>query len=121
MKKQIRRGVFETNSSSTHSLTMCSESEYDKWKKGELLFSDCDEEFYTREDAIEKLKDSSWLNERVDWNNKDSVNDALYDEQYYTYEQYQDYVGEYYSSFKVSHTTKSGDKVIAFGYYGYGY
>lgn len=32
MKKQIRRGVFETNSSSCHSLTMCSEKEYEKWE-----------------------------------------------------------------------------------------
>ena len=38
MKKQIRRGVFETNSSSTHSLTMCSEEEFEQWKKGEVLF-----------------------------------------------------------------------------------
>ena len=30
MKKQIRRGVFETNSSSVHSLTMCMESDYDR-------------------------------------------------------------------------------------------
>ncbi|WP_313584682.1 hypothetical protein [Lacrimispora sp.] len=30
MKRQIRRGVFETNSSSTHSLTMCSEEEFEK-------------------------------------------------------------------------------------------
>ena len=29
MKRQIRRGVFETNSSSTHSLTMCLKSDYE--------------------------------------------------------------------------------------------
>ncbi len=34
MKRQIRRGVFETNSSSTHSLTMCSKKEYDEFEKG---------------------------------------------------------------------------------------
>lgn len=33
MKKQIRRGVFETNSSSVHSLTMCSSDEYEKMGK----------------------------------------------------------------------------------------
>ena len=38
MKRQIRRGVYETNSSSTHSLTMCSEEEFEQWKNGELLF-----------------------------------------------------------------------------------
>lgn len=36
MKKQIRRYVFETNSSSVHSLTMCSGEEFKKWKNGEV-------------------------------------------------------------------------------------
>ena len=35
MKRQIRRGVFETNSSSTHSITMCMKSDYDRWSNGE--------------------------------------------------------------------------------------
>ena len=30
MKRQIRRGVYETNSSSTHSLTMCSEEDFEQ-------------------------------------------------------------------------------------------
>ena len=38
MKRQIRRGVFETNSSSVHSITMCSSDEYDKWTKGEFVY-----------------------------------------------------------------------------------
>lgn len=38
MKRQIRRGVYETNSSSSHSITMCSEEEFEKWKDGKLLF-----------------------------------------------------------------------------------
>ena len=38
MKRQVRRGVFATTSSSTHSLTMCSEEEFVAWKRGEVLF-----------------------------------------------------------------------------------
>lgn len=30
MKEVIRRGIFETNSSSVHSITMCSDDEYNK-------------------------------------------------------------------------------------------
>jgi hypothetical protein len=38
MKKvQIRQGVFETNSSSTHSLCICTKEEFEKFKNGELL------------------------------------------------------------------------------------
>lgn len=32
MKIQIRRNVFETNSSSVHSITMCSKDDFEKWK-----------------------------------------------------------------------------------------
>ena len=38
MKRIIRTGIFETNSSSTHSLTMMSLDEFNKWKSGELLY-----------------------------------------------------------------------------------
>ena len=33
MKTQIRKGTFETNSSSVHSLVMCNKSDYDKWEQ----------------------------------------------------------------------------------------
>lgn len=35
----LREKVFETNSSSTHSLTLCTKKEYDAWKAGETVFS----------------------------------------------------------------------------------
>ena len=35
---QIRHGVFETNSSSTHSMVVCSDEDLAKWEKGELLY-----------------------------------------------------------------------------------
>ena len=38
MKRQIRRNVFETNSSSTHSLVMAVKSEFDKWVGGEVYY-----------------------------------------------------------------------------------
>ena len=37
MKTQIRRGVFETNSSSVHSLAITTTMDWDRFKKGELL------------------------------------------------------------------------------------
>jgi hypothetical protein len=36
MKMTIRQGVFETNSSSTHSFTICHKEDYDRWVKGEI-------------------------------------------------------------------------------------
>lgn len=43
--RQIRRNVFETNSSSTHSLTMCSEDEFDNWRNGLILFDKWNDKF----------------------------------------------------------------------------
>jgi hypothetical protein len=37
MKQQIRTGVFETNSSSEHSLAVVAHDDYERWKKGELV------------------------------------------------------------------------------------
>lgn len=36
MKVKIRKGVFETNSSSEHSLSIVKKSNYDQWKNGTL-------------------------------------------------------------------------------------
>lgn len=92
MKIQIRRGVFETNSSSVHSLTICSKEEYDKWKKGELLFDKYNETF------VEATEDNE-------------------DDDVYTYSEYQNSIDN--ETFRDTYTTKSGDEIVAFGYYGY--
>ena len=34
MKISVRRSIFETNSSSVHSLIMCTKSDFYKWKNG---------------------------------------------------------------------------------------
>ena len=43
--KQIRKNVFETNSSSTHTLAICTEDEYKDWQDGKLLFNKWNETF----------------------------------------------------------------------------
>lgn len=40
MKRQIRMGVFETNSSLCHSLSMCTKEQFEKWKNGEVWWDD---------------------------------------------------------------------------------
>ena len=125
MKKQIRRGVFETNSSSVHSLTMCSSEEYEKWENGEFLYWSDEDKFGTREDIIEEMKNMrySWNNElrypNVNWEDEDEVNDIFYDEGIKTCEEFFD--NEYYETFEQYYTTPNGDKVVAFGYYGSDY
>lgn len=103
---QIRRNVFETNSSSTHSITICTEDEYQMWKRGEVYWSRYSEKFVSKEDVEEGFKKSR----------NDDFNDYLYDEGLYTFDRYNDIEMETYEE---HYQTKSGDKIIAFGYYGY--
>lgn len=124
MKKQIRRGVFETNSSSVHTLTMCSGEEYKKWQSGEVLYWRDADAFNTREEIIDFLKvKKTWSGELyypdVNWNDEDEVNDVFEEEGIQTCDEFFD--NEYYETFYDDYTTPSGDKVVAFGYYGDNY
>lgn len=135
MKRQIRRGVYETNSSSTHSLTMCSEEEFEQWKNGELLFykwgsepfvkanslSDDDKKYAAQDyenNKDEFSKDWSDLSEsaKEKYYTKYAKENNIVDEDAKTYEEWQ------YSSLETfvdRYTSKSGDKIVAFGEYGY--
>ena len=134
MKRQIRRGVYETNSSSCHSLTMCSEEEFNRWKDGELLFDTWEEVFVsanilTKNQKEEAAEDYELNKDEYakDWN--DLSDNAK--EKYYTsyakkmnlikdhYDNYQKYMNEsYLESYEEHYTTSNGEKIVAFGQYG---
>lgn len=133
MKKQVRFGVFETNSSSTHSLVICDKETFDKWKSGELLFDRWEEKFKEgyqltdkdKKDAEEYYDDNKekfWKNwedldneEKDEWYTKFAYENNLIDEDLVSYDNY----GNDLEYFEVHYTTKSGDEVVAFGEYGY--
>lgn len=135
MKRQIRRGVYETNSSSSHSITMCSEEEFEKWKDGKLLFDSWKEEFVDvvnlsnnqKEDARKEYE--SKKNEfSKDWKDlSESAKEKYYEKYIKEYDliveeckTYNDYMNDYeLKSFIDKYTTKNGEKVVAFGKYGY--
>ena len=95
MKLQIRRNIFETNSSSVHAMTICTEKEWEQFKKGELFYDDWNL----------KLTDDSF-NYDTDENNM-------------TYKEYLEYASEWEDIFEHRFTTPSGDQMVAFGYYGH--
>jgi hypothetical protein len=114
--KSIRNGVFETNSSSVHSITIVAKDEYVKWKNGEMLLSG--HTFTTKEKVIEEIKEDKYFDEyhpNFDFSDEDEVEDLLKEYEYYTYD---NYGSDEYETFSKSYITKSGDEVIAFGYYG---
>ena len=135
---QIRQGVFETNSSSTHSLCICTKKEYEDFKDGKLSFNhyrdrleDCNipSNYMNRaKEYYEKNKTRFML----DWDNlspEDQKNYMIneFDGSYKgdgifkdncTFERFKNgFDGlESYARF---FTSPSGDEMVAFGVYGY--
>lgn len=136
MKRQIRLGIFESNSSSTHTICICSEEEFDKWKKGELIYDDYYEKFVpvkqmTDEEIDQALKEYYDYNIKGDFCKeykdltesekrmiKEKVDKFNGTKQYgTTYEEW------LYSSnletYAKHYTSEHGDKIVIFGEYGY--
>jgi len=90
--KQVRHGVFETNSSSTHSLVICTTEEYKKFENGELLLDE--------------------------WGGGKMIDPSKV-ENPSGYQTHEEYFSGYLEPFYQEFTTPSGDKMVAFGQYGY--
>ena len=97
---QIRQGVFETNSSSTHALAICTQKEWDKLQSGEYLVNE-----WGINDIISK-DDPKAINDPDDWNSRYITYDELYDIKDFEF-------------FNRHFKTPSGDEMVAWGYFGY--
>ena len=136
MKRQIRHSVFETNSSSTHSLTMCSKEDFDKWVDGKLMFDTYNDTLVeinikiTEHDKTEAKKqyersrDKYWKewsqlseDEINEWYNKYVREHNNIDT--YRYNTYDDFINGELETFIETYTTKNGEEIIAFGRYSY--
>lgn len=139
---QIRHNVFETNSSSTHSLTMCTSDEYREFEKGHTVL------YRRRFISVDELIDNNPNRKDYsiatceDWNDPNFIckledecikllekikDEALDEDDAKTlYNEYGiltklglSYVEGCYETFKQEYTSPSGDNIVAFGYYGY--
>ena len=63
---QIRSNCFETNSSSTHSITICSKKQFDDWKAGKCLFNVDSEKFVVPTQIVLKSTKRKQLNSTND-------------------------------------------------------
>ena len=126
--RQIRRGVFETNSSSTHSITMCMSKDYENWNNRKVYLNKywCDStssyrknKFVTKEEVIDILINSKYPPEcNLNELDAEEFDEYVKEESFYTFE---NYGSEYYEWFSDEFTTPNGDKIVAFGYYGSDY
>ena len=129
---QIRHGVFETNSSSTHSITIVPKDEFEKWVDGEVYFNDNSWEvkntnrWLTKEEAIVGVlgcdypptndDDRDYTYKELDEMNNDDLSEILSNYSIYSFNEYSENYGlEYYD---VKHITEHGDEIVAFGLYG---
>lgn len=129
---QIRHGVFETNSSSTHSITIVPKDEFEKWVDGEVYFNDDSWEvknrnrWLTKEEAIAGVlgcdypptndDDRDYTYKELDEMNNDDLSEILSNYSIYSFNEYSENYGlEYYD---VKHITEHGDEIVAFGLYG---
>lgn len=139
---QVRPGVFETNSSSTHSLNICTKSDYEKWaNNSDIVFIGESwsvgagdfggREFVTKQEIIDCLKKKNESitdedckypetieeyferDEDVWYSQSASSEDGIFD--YNSYELDNEELESYFKHF----TTPSGDEMVAFGLYGY--
>ena len=110
---QIRRGVFETNSSSTHSMVVMDHDDFTKWFHGDLYWNPEANIFHSPEEAVE-------LRKQYKENSRWPVDEfGRYDHCPITYFEWVGDQGDYLEDFSETHTTKSGDVVKIFGYYGH--
>lgn len=114
--KAIRIGVFETNSSSTHSITFCTEQQFADFKAGKYVL------WNERLLTLDELRDMINKNKYVDEERKanlDSMNAAellhVFGEgRTYKEWSYGDLDG-FSEPWEASWTTPGGEKIVAFG------
>lgn len=123
MKTTVRQGVFETNSSSVHSLTMATKDDYEKFENGELFyitfiypyFANVHKDFISRDELYQIAKE-------LGFDGKIEDTDELlnfFDGDVVSYDLFWDSDHERFEYFTDEFTTPKGETVVAFGYYGY--
>lgn len=124
--KNIRYGLFETNSSSVHTITLCADTEYEKFKNGELFLDG--EKLVTKDDVVKRIlrstrnysdTDGKVLFTEEKLNNMDRDEFAEVAWEYVWCEDYEHWPHEYAECYEEEYTTPGGEKVMAFGYYGH--
>ena len=120
--KKIRRGVFESNSSSTHSLTMMMKSDFERWEKEDLYLyqgygwgwdfnKPATDALYTRDEVEAFIKNCKYFDDT------EEIDSEMIREMDFI--SFDDEGSEYLESFYQEFTTPSGETIVAFGEYGY--
>ena len=105
-KASYRHKVFETNSSSVHTLVMCRESEYEEWVDGKRYLDLIQDELVMASDIPAEMFERD---------------EEEFAQDYMTYQQFWKEYSYYYETFQNTYDDNGtiSDPIIAFGYYGH--
>lgn len=101
--RQARRGVFETNSSSTHSMTICTKKEYDRFVANDLMYDTERDKLVPYSSLLLKEKNKYGYYRYRDLANLGNLDDRW----------------PWMETYNHRFTTPGGDEMVAFGTYGY--
>ena len=119
---QVRHGIFETNSSSSHAIVVCTDQKYKLLKAGEAFIYDGDE-VVTFDEAKKMAKTEKYstfgnakTSEEIDAMSIEEFIEWMYDVdlELTTYDSAQE---EWWYPFHKTITTESGEVIHAFGSY----
>ena len=140
---KVRAGTFETNSSSTHSIVICSKKQFDEWKAGKCFFNVDTQKFVVpdmsrvkeyEKEAVEQYKRQrdndpysvSWAmlapedqKRYIDTHVQHRIEQDNHSYDCLTYDGYRHYYQEGCEYTEKFFTTEHGDEVAAFGKGGY--
>ena len=68
--RTVRKGVFETNSSSTHSVTIMSAEDYKRWQKELLYYDEYKDVLLTKEELYDSVRKEYEDDEDIEFTKK---------------------------------------------------
>ena len=115
MLKSIRRGVWETNSISTHSITICSPEQWNDFAKGNLYL--CDESELISEEELNRRYEDYVANATK--SGKYCPRDIEQFKRWFDIIDYDEWMDDdYLEKYDEEYITPQGEKIICFGKYG---
>lgn len=113
---QIRSNVFETNSSSTHSICIVPKEKFKLWEDGKLYYDRWDDVFLTEEEVrarIDEIKDKYYK----DSDDADEYEIRTEEIGALSFKEFS-WNSDGLAYYEKEYTTLSGDEIVAFGIYG---
>lgn len=121
--RTIRRNVFETNSSSSHSISISTETDWEAFKNGQRWVDY--RELLTFEEAVSRVEeyypeDAEKLRNAYAAEDMEAVARIMANYEFCSYKKWEELREDYgEETYSYKFTTPSGDKMVAWGSYGY--